>query len=74
MARDVPRSHGKATKRGPKPIGMFPTFDEIAWRAHEIFTSDTGPDLTIFECWRRAEDELLDKAATRALRADHRDS
>lgn len=62
------RSHSKPTKRSSKVPIVFPTFDEIAWRAHEIFTSEAGRSLTIFECWRRAEDELLERAAARVVR------
>jgi len=62
------RSHSKPAKRSPKVPVVFPTFDEIAWRTHEIFTSEAGRSLTIFECWRQAEDELLERAAARAVR------
>jgi hypothetical protein len=46
---------------------MFPTPDEIASRAHALFVLD-GRHLTkISEYWRRAEQELLDRGARRAL-------
>lgn len=68
MTQRSPSGGRKITRRSAKPANVFPTFDEIAWRAHEIFTSQAGRSLSIFECWRLAEDELLDQAASRALR------
>jgi hypothetical protein len=46
---------------------VFPTSDEIAERAYELLVADGKRAVRAFEYWRRAEDELLDAAATRAL-------
>ncbi len=48
---------------------MYPTFDEVAWRAYEMFVAEGRRTNEIFACWNRAEDELLDRAARRALAA-----
>jgi len=44
---------------------VFPTPLEIAERAYELFLSD-GRRLSEAEYWRRAEDDLLERAARRA--------
>ncbi len=61
---------GRMPRRRPlaAPTETFPTFDEIARRAHELFLADGRCIERIFECWHRAEDELLDRAARRAIR------
>jgi hypothetical protein len=46
----------------------FPSFDEIAARAHQLFLRDGQRDDTIADCWRRAEHELLTRAALRIKR------
>lgn len=48
----------------PRP---FPTSDQIAARAHELFVSGGRRLQQIPECWRAAEQELLDRAARRLL-------
>ena len=57
-------------RRQPKPASAdaFPTFDEIARRAHELFVAEGRPIDRVFECWSRAESELLDRAARRVIR------
>ena len=63
------RRSGHQTRLSPVtfPADMFPTPDEIASRAHALFVLD-GRHLTkISEYWRRAEQELLDRGARRAL-------
>jgi hypothetical protein len=50
----------------------YPTADEIAARAHELFTSGGRRITLIPEYWRTAERELLARAATRVVRADSR--
>jgi hypothetical protein len=58
-----PRRPTRAVQRA----GVFPSAEDIARRADQLFVAggrrvDSRP-----ECWRRAEDELLDHAARRAL-------
>jgi len=49
------------------PADTFPTPDEITSRAHALFVLD-GRQLTkVSEYWKEAEQELLDRAARRAL-------
>ncbi len=52
----------------PRPVDIFPTTREIAERALELFASDGRRLERFVECWRRAEDELLEVAARRASR------
>jgi hypothetical protein len=47
----------------------FPTFDHIAERTHRLLITRGNQVDRVFEYWREAEDELLDQAATRWLRA-----
>lgn len=49
-------------------VETFPTFDEIARRAHELFVAEGRRVDRVFDCWNRAEDELLDRAARRVIR------
>ena len=53
--------------RGVPPIDKFPTTDEIAARAHDLFVAGGRRLTKIFEHWQRAEQELLDLAARRTL-------
>jgi hypothetical protein len=46
---------------------MFPTPEEIASRAHALLVLDGRHVTKISEYWRRAEQELLDRGARRAL-------
>jgi hypothetical protein len=49
------------------PVDALPTPHAIAQRAYELFVSE-GSHCTANECWRRAERELLDRAAHRVIR------
>jgi hypothetical protein len=63
------RRSGRRTHLSPVtlPADTFPTPDEITSRAHALFVLD-GRQLTkVSAYWRRAEQELLDRAARRAL-------
>lgn len=62
--------HGAPLRRRrlAPPAETFPTFDEIARRAYELFVADGKRIDRVFDCWERAEDELLDRAARRAIR------
>jgi hypothetical protein len=59
-------------KRRPTPprheIDVFPTANEIASRAHDLFVTEGRRLTRIFEYWERAEQELLDRGARRAVR------
>ncbi len=50
----------------------FPSADEIAARAHELFTTGGRRIALIPEYWRRAERELLADAADRVLSGERR--
>jgi hypothetical protein len=70
MSESFSRGKGRPSSRSAQPADVFPTFDEIARRAHELFAAAMPRDgVSIFECWRRAEDELLELAAARATRS-----
>jgi hypothetical protein len=63
------RQSGRRTHLSPVtlPADTFPTPDEITSRAHALFVLD-GRQLTkVSEYWKEAEQELLDRAARRAL-------
>ena len=51
------------------PKGVVPTDDEIAERAYEMLLGRLSSPLGITEYWRLAEAELLERAASRAIRA-----
>ena len=53
------------TPAPPRP--PFPTVDEIAARAHELFVRSGRRLNDIPEHWRAAEQELLERAATRVV-------
>jgi hypothetical protein len=48
----------------------FPTEDDIAKRAHELFVQFGRPGGSIFRCWVQAEQELLNDTARPAVRAE----
>ena len=62
---DAPRRRRPAA---PLSVDAFPTFEEIARRAHELFVAEGRPIDRVFDCWSRAESELLDRAARRVIR------
>ena len=49
------------------PADTFPTPDEITSRAHALFVLDGRQMTKVSDYWRQAEQELLDRAARRAL-------
>jgi hypothetical protein len=54
--------------RARQPADVFPTPTEIADRADELsLTGELHAETT--DCWSRAEEELLDRAARRVTRA-----
>ena len=55
-------------KPSPRAIQqIFPTEDQIAIRAYELYLLDRDPNRAIADYWRPAETELLDRAARKAL-------
>jgi hypothetical protein len=63
---DGPRDRVRREKPLALPV-VFPTFDEIARRAHELFVLEGRRLNRIRECWERAETELLNRAARRTV-------
>jgi hypothetical protein len=60
--------------KGKDPRGYFPSDDEIAMRAYEMFLERLWSDASRRDIWYEAETELLDRAARRLLKehkADH---
>jgi len=55
------------SQRADRPRDPFPTSDEISDRAYEMFLRDRVLNGNRGRCWREAENELLDRAARRAL-------
>ena len=58
------------SQRVDRPRDPFPTSDEIADRAYAIFLRDRTSNGNRSRCWREAENELLDRAARRAIDGD----
>jgi hypothetical protein len=61
---------GHPVRRIParRRVNSYPTTNDIAERAHQIFLSEGRRLDKLSECWRRAENELLDIAARRTIR------
>ncbi len=55
--------HGDHDQRPPR--GLFPTEDEIAARAYELYVSNGRRIDRVLEFWSKAERELLTRAAQR---------
>ena len=55
--------------RARQPADVFPTPTEIADRADELSLAGELHAETTADCWSRAEEELLDRAARRVTRA-----
>jgi len=60
-------SRDRRHQSNPPCADPFPTVDEIADRAHILWIADGRRPDRIVACWRRAEDELLDRAARRVI-------
>jgi hypothetical protein len=54
-----------------RELEPFPSADDIAARAHELFASGGRRIAMIPEYWRKAERELLDRAANRVIPRTH---
>jgi hypothetical protein len=62
------RTCGATTRPGTRGlVARFPTTNEIAARAHDLFVAEGRRVTRISEYWRKAEQELLDLAARRTL-------
>jgi len=48
-------------------LDPFPSIDDIAERAHMLWIADGRRPDGIVACWRRAEDDLLERAAQRTV-------
>jgi hypothetical protein len=55
-------------RRSAPPAATYPSFDEVARRAYELFVAEGKRVDRVFDCWYRAEAELLDRAARRVIR------
>jgi hypothetical protein len=58
------RSDPRSGRRASPPAGVFPTEEEVARHAFDLFIT-SGRTLSRRDCWRRAEAHLLDRAARR---------
>jgi hypothetical protein len=67
MADSPFRRHPVRRISGRRSVNSYPTTNEIAERAHQIFLSEGRRLDRLSECWRRAENELLDIAARRTI-------
>ena len=67
MREGSPQRHSQRPTQARRRVerDVFPSFDEIAARAHQIFVHEGQKADGIFDCWRRAEHELLMQAALR---------
>jgi DUF2934 family protein len=64
-------SRPRRVKRQPSPRNrrdVFPTFEEIAELAYQLFLANGRHVERVFDYWQEAENELLDRAAGRVLR------
>jgi len=65
---EPPERRASRDRRHSSPcLDPFPSIDEIAERAHILWIADGRRPERIVACWRRAEDELLDRAARRMV-------
>jgi hypothetical protein len=71
--RRGPRSRVKRNQVS-EMAAFYPTHDEVAARAHDLFVHGGRQIVRIPEYWREAEDELLKQAARRVIgsRGQHR--
>lgn len=66
----MPRSRTSRRSRQlriPSPLDTFPTANEIAERAHDLFVAEGRRVTRIFDYWQQAEQELLDLAVRKTL-------
>src|SRR5262249_37764074 len=59
---------GNRRTRGVFRNSSCPPPEDIAARAHQLFVADGEQLERLSDCWQRAEDELLDRAARRLPR------
>lgn len=60
--------------KAKRPRGVFPTDDEIAMRAYEMFLDRVWSGASPGDIWYEAETALLDRAVRRLLNANKADS
>jgi hypothetical protein len=66
---DGPRPGRFKRRSSPrKRRDVYPSFDEIAELAYELFLANGRHVERVFDYWQQAEDELLERAARRATR------
>ena len=63
-----PESLANDGKNLPELTAVYPSADDIADRAHALFLKSGRRIAGIPECWRAAEEELLDREARRICR------
>jgi hypothetical protein len=61
----------KSSRSLNPPRAPFPTSDEIADRAYEMYLRDRTLNGNRGACWREAENELLERAARRVIASVH---
>jgi len=68
MSPDPRKRRPSYTRRNIAPdTDPFPSIDDIADRAHMLWIAEGRRPDGVVACWRRAEDDLLDRAAQRAV-------
>jgi hypothetical protein len=68
VKRDQPERRARRLRNAPPPVvDPFPSIDEIAERAHILWVAAGRRPDCVIGCWRRAEDELLERAARRTV-------
>ena len=68
MMQDPGKRRAPCRRRNAEPIvDPFPSIDDIAERAHFLWVTDGRHPDHVVACWRRAEDDLLERAAQRTI-------
>jgi len=68
MSPDPRKRRAGYPRRNLTPdIDPFPSIDDIADRAHMLWIAGGRRPDGVVACWRRAEDDLLDRAAQRTV-------
>jgi hypothetical protein len=68
MSPDPRKRRAPYPRRHTTPdLDPFPSIDDISDRAHMLWIADGRRPDGVVACWRRAEDDLLDRAAQRTV-------
>jgi len=68
MSPDPRKRRAPHPRRNLTPdLDPFPSLDDIAERAHALWIAEGRRPDGVVACWRRAEDDLLDRAAQRTV-------